>query len=66
MHTPNADWVVDDLCRTAMYFADNGYAVLAPIAVAMSHNRRTLQDVGAWPACIASERRLTQKNGGPA
>jgi hypothetical protein len=66
MRTLNVGSVGQDPGVTAMYFGDNGSAVSAPIAVAMSHNRRTLQDVGARPACIASERRLTQENGGPA
>lgn len=66
MFTRNAHSVAQDSGGTAMVCDSNGYAVSAPPARAMSHNRRTLQDVGAWPACIASERRLTRKNGGPA
>jgi hypothetical protein len=66
MRTSNAPRAGQDPGGTAMHFGDNSYAVSARTALAMSHNRRTLQDMGAWPACIASERRLTQKNGGPA
>jgi hypothetical protein len=66
MLTRNAHSVAQDSGGTPMVSDSNGYAVSTPPARAMSHNRRTLQDVRAWPACTASERRLTQKNGGPA
>jgi hypothetical protein len=66
MRMSNVGSVGQDPRVTAMYFGDNGYAVSARTALAMSHNRRTLQDVRAWPACIDSERRLTDENGGPA
>lgn len=55
MSASNAPAASQDPGGTAMYSGDNGYAVSAPTARAMSHNRRTLQDVGAWPACIAFE-----------
>ena len=66
MLKPNAHCVALDPGGKAMGSDNNGYAVSAPPGRAMSHNRRTLQDVGAWPACTASERRLTEENGGPA
>lgn len=66
MRKSNVRSVGQDPGGRAVHRGDNGYAVSARAALAMSNNRRTLQDVGAWPACIASERRLTQENGGPA
>jgi|SRR5208283_3244216 len=44
---------------------DNGCAVFAPPGRGMSHNVRTPQGVGPWPASIPREGQLTQQNGGP-
>ncbi|BBZ71919.1 hypothetical protein MPRS_30120 [Mycobacterium paraseoulense] len=41
--------------------SDNGYAFSIPSGLGMSHNRRTLQDMG--PHVL--ERQLTRQNGGP-
>ena len=43
---------------------DNGCAVFAAPERGMSHNDRTPQGVGVWPASIPRERQLTQQNGG--
>ena len=46
-------------------FFDNGCAVFAPPGRGMSHNDRTPQGVGVWPASIPRERQLARRNGGP-
>jgi hypothetical protein len=40
----------------------NGYSLFTPPGLGMSHNRRTLQDVGF----LVLQRPLTQRNGGLA
>ena len=61
MFEPNVAARSPWLSGVLMGCSDNGYAFLAPPGRGMSHNRRTLQDVG--PHVL--KRPLTQQNGGP-
>ncbi len=45
--------------RAAGFF-DNGCAVFAAPERGMSHNGRTPQGVGVWPASVPGERQLTR------